>query len=831
MRCTINHFFYVIAKAILLVFLLCAPAWAAQASLAQPATKRANVNVNFDAPSTGNKSDSNTPIAPSTEKTQQTKKTTNPSPKSDDKENDDQANIYLNFENASLGSVFNYLAEQKKINTLPQGDLEEQKVSLTTRNPLTLDRAWNVLLTLLEMNGFSLVKVGDLHRIVSNKDNGREPLPSYSSRKGTEPEDLPNSDLVVRYTYFFKNMQAEVAQSILTTMLEGDGAVQVNQDLQVCIMKEKCFNIKAAMRIVKELDTGGLREGIKIIQLQEADSEAVETLFKEVLGSEDESRRIRFINKASQQDKSYFSSATKIFAYPAKNSIILLGMQKNIERITDFIYKHIDVPIGTAQSRIHIKEVRYAKSENLKPILENIVKPPAGQGSEKSPVVGKFKFFEDVIIAAEGEGQEAGRGSGNRLVIACNQEDWVRLEKFIDKLDKPQAQVAFEVMIIDVTLDQAKELGAQFQNKQGNQIGMGLNSIELTNLSSGADLVRNQVPAGSEEVGMKNLIDLTTKDNLGQGYPSFLTLGKTGIINGMRESNIWAIVRSVFKTENTHIIGQPYIVTNNGQPCFIEVTEQRRVDAGLRSERGEQVRTTKEPLDAATRVDLTPQINSDGIIDLSIKIQLDSFESTDPNKEANKSTRNIETRANIAAGEVLVLGGLKVSGQTISLWKTPILGDIPIIGNLFKSKTKAKTEKNLYVFIRPSVIKPKFEGAPDEYTQLKLDYAKLQMMKNDLYIKDSDPIQRWFFRPTNYSVKQTIADAKIGRMRPIDKFTYGQNTPKLVNIQEDPYFKDAESLAKQRELKQRRRNRFAGAKVASIDQDPLDQLKSRKKKA
>ncbi len=828
MRYTINHYYRVIAKAILLVFMLCMVAHAAQPSLAQPARKPANVAVNFDMPRADATKQQNSTGETTTEKVEKVEPSKKSKTQSTTENDEDADNIYLNFENSSLGSVLNYLAEQKKINVLPQSDLDEQKVSLTTREPLSLDRAWNVLLTLLEINGFSIIKVGDLYRVISNKDNGREPLPSYSSRKGTEPEDLPDSDLVVRYIYFFKNMQAEVAQSILSTMLEGDGAVQVNQDLQVCIMKEKCFNIKAAMRIVKELDIGGLREGIKIIQLQEADSEAVEALFKEVLGTEDESRRIRFINKASQQGKSYFSSATKMFAYPAKNSIILLGMQKNIERISDFIYKHIDVPIGTAKSRLHIKEIRYAKAETLKPILESITKPPAGQGSEKSPIVGRFKFFEDVIIAAEGQGDEAGRGSGNRLVIACNQEDWVRLEKFIEKLDKPQAQVAFEVLIVDVSLNQDKELGAQFQNKK--DIGMGFNSISLQNLSSEADVTRKTETGATEEIPIKNYIDLALPEATGQGFPSFLTLGKTGILkDGTRYENIWGIVRSVFTTQNTNIIGQPYIVTNNGQPCFIEVTDQRRLDAGLRSERGEQARTTKEAVDAATRVDITPQINSDGMIDLIVKIQLDSFDSADLSQPPNKSTRNIETRVNIGSGEVLVLGGLKKSNQQTNLWKTPILGSIPLLGNLFKSKTKSKTETNLYVFIRPSVIKPKFEGTPDEYTQLKLDYAKYQIMKADTYIKDSDPIQRWFFKPTNYSVQQTIADAKEGRVRPVDNFIYGRNAPKTVNVQEDPYFKDSEAIAQQKELKKRRSNRFANAKKATIHEDPLNELKSRKK--
>lgn len=175
---------------------------------------------------------------------------------------EEDANIYLNFENASLMSVINYLGEQKNINLVPNKDLEAIKVTLTTRNPLTLDRAWNVLLTLLEMNGFTLVDVDSLYRIVPNKDNGKEPLPTYSSGSGVEPENLPDSDLVVRYVYFFQNMRAETAQNILGKMLN-EGNVIINRDLNIALIKDQSLNIKAAMKIVKELDLGGYEKLLK----------------------------------------------------------------------------------------------------------------------------------------------------------------------------------------------------------------------------------------------------------------------------------------------------------------------------------------------------------------------------------------------------------------------------------------------------------------------------------------------------------------------------------------------------------------------------------------
>lgn len=718
----------------------------------------------------------------------------------------EEANIYLNFNDVSLSNVVNYLGELRNINILPHKDLEAVKVKLYTRQPLTLTRAWDVLLTLMEMNGFTIVNVDNVYRIVANKENTLEPLPMYSSmeygeKKGVEPEDLPDNDMVVRYIYFFKNMKAETAQTILRTMFADEKSIIINRDLNACIIKEQCLNIKAALKVVKELDTGGLRESIKVIQLKHADAQTISDLFKDVLGNgQEEQRTIRFTPLSTQQEKRYFSSTTKIFPDQAKNSLILLGTDANLNKIVDFIYKYLDVPIGDAESRLHIKEIRHAKSETLKPILENIIKPPKGQGTEKSSVVGEYKFFEDVIIAAEtAEAAEEGkRGAGNRLIIACNQDDWNRLERFIEKLDKPQPQVAIEVMVITVDIDQNKSLGAQMHNFKGKAPGLGINAVDFNNLGS-VDNIKseNGIPVlDANGNTISNMINLTNAT----GSPSYITLGGATVAN----QSIWAVIQSVFNMTNAHVISQPFLVANNYQACTVDVKETRRLPGVQVSGHGEQPRNQLRDVSASVKVDLTPQINIDGLVDLAMEIDVEEFKD-DPSNPGNvadpvKVNRSLKTRVSLRTGEILVLGGLTRSDQNETHYRTPLLAEVPILGNFFKSKSKNKTETNLYIFLRPSIIKPRFEGEPDEYTQLKLDYAKLQMMRNDTYSQDNDPIQRWFFKPSKQSIKSKLSETKRGIFRPIDDFTYGKDRPSMVRIAEDPYYKVSEAIEKERAL-------------------------------
>lgn len=711
--------------------------------------------------------------------------------------------IYLNFDNASLASVVSYLGEQKKVNIIPHKDLESAKVTLTMRNPLTLERAWSVMLTLLEANGFSLIKVGDLYRVVLSQNNGQEPLPTFSSQAGVEPENLPDSDMVIRYVYYFKNIKVETAKAIMARMIDEKNIIE-NKDLNVCVIKDQSFNIKAALRIVKELDNSGLREAISIIPLRWASADNIKELFKGIMGTESDDRVIRFA-PMQQKESAYFSKATTILAEPIKNSLILLGQQKNIDKIRNFVEKYLDVPIEDADSRLHIKELSYAKAQDIKPMIDDLIKPPKGASEKGLILEGGYKAFEDVIVFAEsddaGGGTDAStskRGGGNRLIVACNRDDWMRIDNFVTKIDKPQPQVAIEVLIIDVTNGQTRALGTQLYNIKGNPLAKNVN-VEFDNLTAG---IANTPPTaetpatGSAFNISEPFINLAAPDIEGNENATFMTLGKSGI-KGVE--NIWAFVKSVINVDNAQVISQPYIIANNNQKCIVSSQTIFRIPGKVETKSLQTVRQ-QETVPATVKVELTPYVNLNGMVDLTVDVSVEEFTSPDPSDDAQKSSRSLKTKANMAAGEVLVLGGLTKSKQTEELNSTPLLSWIPIIGNFFKSRKKVKQEINLYIFIRPSVIKPRFEGNPDEYTQLKLDYAKYQIMKNDGYVKDQDPIQRWFFKPTNQTIKHRLADAARGILRPVDNFSYGRQRPKMASIQDDPYFQASEALAKKKRM-------------------------------
>jgi len=677
-----------------------------------------------------------------------------------------EPSIFLNFENASLASVVNYLTERKNINLIPHKNLENIKVTLTSRKPMRLSEAWDSLYTLLEANNLTMIEVNGVHRIIPMQEHPRNPLLCFSSAKGINPEQLPDNNQVIRYIYFCRNIKANTANSILSQMLTPN-SVQVNSLLEACIITEKSLHIKSAMRIITELDKGGLRESIKVIQLTYAKAERVAQLFTDISGQKDQSeQKIRFISPKEKRETSYFSKDIKIIPEPIQNKLILMGTSDNIDKIIEFVSKYIDTPIGTAESRLHIKEVKYMPAEKLKIILERILQA-GNKGNGKTLVDGKYRYFEDVVISAEtpnNGNDEQGKGSGNRLIIACGKEDWIRINTFIDRLDKPQPQVALEIMVVDLSIDDERSLGAQTKVK-GNLLGNNVQgqSFTLANASNITTLNNNMISTAGALSGA-----------------TILTLGNT--------TDVWSVIRSAYKISHSNIISQPFLVANNNMPCEEEIAVQKYIETELVGSSGYGGTVKKTPVKASTRAKITPRINASGIIDLTIEITVNEFKAI-TNDSPDIRNREIKTRALMSTGEVLVIGGLTNNKQGDSRWKIPLLGDIPILGTLFKDRSKTQLKKSLYVFIRPSIIKPNFGGIPDDYTQLKLDYAKYQIMKHDDFASTKDPIQRWYFKPNDQTIKQKLTDVLEGRMRPLDDFIERKTMPTQVQISQDPYFK------------------------------------------
>ncbi|MBL4587998.1 hypothetical protein JKY79_01495, partial [Candidatus Babeliales bacterium] len=240
--------------------------------------------------------------------------------------------ISLDFEKIKLSSFINYIAGLRKLNLIPDKATEAVEISVAIREPLTLDGAWQVFLTMLEMHGFSIIEVGpegnkaNVHKIIPRAGKNIEPLPSYI---GTPLDQLPDSDITIRHIAFLQNIAVAEVANLLASMLGPDSRLIAQSNINGFIITDKSLNIKAGMKVIQELDQSGLQETVVVRRLQKANALEVKFLMERLINSPETSPLARLLGKKTEGSVEYFSSSTKIIAEERSNSLILLGNHKS----------------------------------------------------------------------------------------------------------------------------------------------------------------------------------------------------------------------------------------------------------------------------------------------------------------------------------------------------------------------------------------------------------------------------------------------------------------------------------------------------------------------
>ena len=274
-----------------------------------------------------------------------------------------QDTIYLNFENAELKNVIAYMANLKKINLIPDKGVEGSKISLTIRRPLTIDEAWRIFHTVLDRAGFSIVKVGLVHKVVAKDKKNREPLRAFIN---VGLDELPDSDETIRYVSFLENVKVGDVVGILKSMLDAGAMVLEQADLNALVIADKAYNIKAAMKVINELDKTGLQETVVVMRLVHADAKEVRDLFKSLIENKEPTNPLaRLLGRQAEGTASYFAPGTKIIAEDRTNSLVLLGPKDSVDKIETFIKEHIDTELKETQSPLHVYELMYAEAKQI----------------------------------------------------------------------------------------------------------------------------------------------------------------------------------------------------------------------------------------------------------------------------------------------------------------------------------------------------------------------------------------------------------------------------------------------------------------------------------
>lgn len=669
--------------------------------------------------------------------------------------------VNFDYNNEDLVDIINRMAKLKQVNVLlPSGDATiKSKVTLHIEQKLTIDEAWEVLLTLLEVAGYSILQKGLMYNIIKvDKDIAREPLPLYIA---VAVDELPDSDERIRYLHYLSNIQAITEQNselmaILKEILPTDSNYQVDPNTNALIVAGKASDVKSVMQIISAIDQSEYQEKPQIIRLRHVPAELVANLFREqILKSGRAGPRY---NLARQQPStaSYFAKHLKIMPYSRTNSLIVLGKKQAVERVKHFIFKYIDVELASGKSVLHTYSLQYLEAQKFAPILNRIVTSSRSGGTGQSRGGAKQsateRFFEEVIIQADAAGSdESGQFfGGNKLIIAARNDDWKRIKQLIEQLDTPQPQVIIEILIADLTLQDTQLLGSLTRNPDVIPLH-GCTSFQSAQIQR---VILDEPTNGSVASDLLNKVfESNTLSAAGVATP-----GSTIVSLSDSDGRTWSIFQLLNLFNHRKVLSHPHIIATDHHEASILIGESRLVaDEGTSS--GSQSTAKKKSVDAKLDVKITPHISSGNSVTLKIDIDIDEF--TNPNAlsgEADKVTRKVQTIANVKNKSILALGGLTRIDTQKDRGQTPILGQLPIIGWFFKQKSNQLTKTSLTVFIQPTIVLPRLRGGVGEYTKDYIKVANRYTTDGTLFENLKDPITRWLFKSGKDTAKEAVDD-------------------------------------------------------------------------
>jgi len=522
------------------------------------------------------------------------------------------------------------------------------KITVISGQPVPEDKIYDLFLSILSVNGFTTETQGDTIKIIPiDKSN---PLSGLSS-------DHP--DQLMTKIFRIKHIPVEDVMQMLKSM-NSKAKLISNKESNLLIVSDKKANVDKMADLISNIDRKS-DSSIELIPLQHASATDVAETLTQLLDS---------ANALGPQSKIVPDSRT--------NAVIVNANPSLKAKIMNIIAQ-LDVPLET-NTQAQVKYLKYATAETLVPILETLAKRGSSGENDNN----------DVSIQAHKE--------TNSLVINAPPSIYRNIEQAIEQLDIRRQQVLIEAIIAEVTFDNSKELGVDWFAPIGGDNDDGLVGGSFT---------------GSEKP------DLSSDDPLdvfGSLLSGGLNLGYLNFGTGNDGEPLFkfgGLLRAISTDGNNNILSTPSVVTLNHQEASLSVGQEVPFVTGQFSNTGSSNSegspnpfTTIQREDVGLSLTVTPHINEGGQVVVDIAQEISSIDATTISAvDLITKKRTLSTSVMIPDDSILVLGGLIDDSVQETIKKVPLLGDIPLIKNLFRTKKRTRLKRNLMIFIHPQILK------------------------------------------------------------------------------------------------------------------------------
>lgn len=604
-----------------------------------------------------------------------------------------------NFKNTEISEFINIVGKNLKKTIIVDPNVRG-KITVRSYDLLSEEQYYQFFLNVLQVYGYSAVEMSSgVIKVIRSKDAKSSNLPVV------EGSPFDGDEMITRVMPVYNVPVRELAPLLRQLNDTAGGGNVVSHDASnVMMLTGRAAVVNRLVEIIERVDKAGDEE-VEIIKLKFAS--ATELV-----------RIIDSVNKSQGKASTGAKSDPRVVADDRTNSVIVSGDIKARKRLINLI-ERMDSELETS-GNTRVIFLNYAKSEDLVKVLQGV--SASIQAEEKGATKSRQTTTREVSIDSHED--------SNALVITAEPDMMRSLEEVIRQLDVRRAQVQVEAIIVEVFEGDGTTLGVQWANEKfgGTQFNNGVVGIgslavavdqaqdkvivdSITTTSNGDTVV---VPTEKTQLG-----DLTSLASLLGGVNGFL-IG--GVTNG------WgAVLQAVSTDTNSNILATPHLTTMDNEEAFFIVGQDVPLITGSTTgSSNSNPFQSVERQEVGIKLKVTPQINEGDAVQLLIEQEVSSLSgATSVDVIINK--REIKTTVIVDDGGTIVLGGLIDEDVQESVSKVPLLGDIPILGHLFKSTSTSVRKRNLMVFIRPTIIR---DGVTtNEISRKKYQYIRAEQLK------------------------------------------------------------------------------------------------------
>ena len=620
-------------------------------------------------------------------------------------------NFTVNLKEADIQELIKFVAEATDT-TIVVDPAVKGKVKVVSSRPVSRTELYDLFLSILEVHGYTAVRSGGVVRVIQSKDARSAPVTVR------DDEGRRGNDEYVTQVMRLKNISAAKLIPVLRPLVPQQAHMAAYAPSNAIIISDVASNIDRIAAIIERMDRTATQE-TEVIKLRYGVAEDV----------------VRMLDQLNTSEAQQGNEVEVMLVADARtNSVLISADELERARMTQLI-RYLDTPLEQS-GNVKVIYLEYAKAEDIAEVLtkvmQNIGRVDAGEA-------GRAQRASETSATIEAD------ANTNALIITAPTDKMAALEAVVARLDIRRAQVLVEAIIVEMEVRDGQDLGLQWLFANDNGFfgsSISADDVRARNIAGailpedGGDGTDSGVTTGDFNVGaLAGALAQSPGVSLGWGVIDD-NLSMTVILNALKEKS------------NANILSTPSLLTLDNQEAYITVGQNVPFVTGSFTSTGtgdgaQNPFQTIERENVGITLKVTPHINEGDSVVLDISQEVSSLSNTSVVLQASDLITNervLQTKVLAADGRVVVLGGLIKDDVQDASQKVPLLGDIPLLGRLFRNDAVQVIKTNLLIFIRPTIIRDdeQLAGATaDKYRYIR-DQQVLRRERGLMFLDDSN---------------------------------------------------------------------------------------------